>query len=134
MRVTVAGIACLMLLNRKTRNYPKLSTVILYPTAYFAGPDKDVIRLGESWNDGEVVLAWDHVTKSSHDFRSGKNLVLHEFAHRLDQIDGAGDGVPDLENQSQYTAWAEVMSQEFDRLQKRVDKGCLLYTSPSPRD
>jgi Mlc titration factor MtfA (ptsG expression regulator) len=123
MRVTVAALACLMLLNRKTRNYPRLRTVILYPSAYIADPNTDTVRLGESWNEGEVVLAWDHVTSSSHDFRSGKNLVLHEFAHRLDQEDGAGDGVPDLETQAQYFTWAEVMSKEFERLQKRVNKG-----------
>lgn len=123
MRVTVAALASLMLLNRKTRNYPRLKTVILYPTAYLADPETDTVRLGESWNEGEVVLAWDHVTSTSHDVRDGHNLVLHEFAHRLDQEDGAGDGVPELETQSQYYTWAEVMSEEFDRLKKRVDKG-----------
>ena len=123
MRVTVAALACMLLLNRDTRNYPDLRTIILYPSAYVVDPESDIVRLGESWNDGEVVLAWDSVTSSSHDFRSGKNLVLHEFAHRLDQIDGAGDGVPDLQTQAQYFAWAEVMSREFQRLQKRVDQG-----------
>ena len=123
MRVTVAGLACLLLLNRKTRNYPKLRTVIMYPSAYIADPETDTIRLGESWNEGEVVLSWNHVTSSSNDVRSGTNLVLHEFAHRLDQEDGAGDGVPDLETQAQYFTWAEVMSVEFKRLRSRVEKG-----------
>lgn len=123
MRVTVAGLACLLLLNRKTRNYPKLTTVVMYPTAFFNGPNTDEVRLGESWQDGAVVLAWDHVTSSSYEVDSGRNLVIHEFAHRLDQVDGAGDGVPDLQTESQYSAWAHVMSEEFERLQKRVDKG-----------
>ena len=123
MRVTVAALASLLLLNRKTRNYPKLRTVILYPSAYIADPETDTIRLGESWNDGEVVLSWNHVTSSSHDVRSGTNLVLHEFAHRLDQEDGAGDGVPNLETEAQYYTWAEVMSTEFKRLKSSVEKG-----------
>jgi Mlc titration factor MtfA (ptsG expression regulator) len=123
MRVTVAALACILLLNRKTRNYPKLRTVILYPSAYIADPETDTVRLGESWNDGEVVLSWNHVTSSSNDLRDGTNLVLHEFAHRLDQEDGAGDGVPELETQAQYFTWAEVMSGEFKRLRSRVDKG-----------
>lgn len=123
MRVTVAALASLLLLNRKTRNYPKLRTVILYPSAYIADPETDTVRLGESWNDGEVVLSWNHVTSSSHDVRSGTNLVLHEFAHRLDQEDGAGDGVPDLETEAQYYTWAEVMSSEFKRLKSSVEKG-----------
>lgn len=123
MRVTVAALACMLLLNRKTRNYPKLRTIIIYPSAYIAGSDSEMVHLGESWNTGEVVLAWDNVTSSSHDLRDGKNLVLHEFAHRLDQEDGAGDGVPVLESKAQYFHWAEVMSEEFQRLQKRVEKG-----------
>ena len=123
MRVTVAALASLLLLNRKTRNYPKLRTVILYPSAYIADPETDTVRLGESWNDGEVVLSWNHVTSSSNDVRSGTNLVLHEFAHRLDQEDGAGDGVPDLETEAQYYTWAEVMSSEFKRLKSSVEKG-----------
>lgn len=123
MRVTVAALACLLLLNRKTRNYPKLRTVILYPSAYIADKETNTIRLGESWNDGEVVLSWNHVTSTSHDLRDGTNLVLHEFAHRLDQEDGAGDGVPVLETEAQYFTWAEVMSDEFKRLRSSVEKG-----------
>lgn len=123
MRVTVAALACLLLLNRKTRNYPKLRTVILYPWAYKPDPDSDEVRLGESWNDGEVVLAWDHVTRTSLDVESGKNLVIHEFAHRLDQLDGSGDGVPDLQTKTQYATWASVMSPEFKRLKKKVERG-----------
>lgn len=123
MRVTVAALACLLLLNRKTRNYPKLRTIILYPSAYIADPETDTVHLGESWNDGEVVLSWNHVTSSSQDLRDGTNLVLHEFAHRLDQEDGAGDGVPILQTQAQYYTWAEIMSEEFKRLRSRVEKG-----------
>ena len=123
MRVTIAALACLLLLNRKTRNYPKLRTIFIYPFAYIANPDTNEVRLGESWDDGEVVLSWNDVTRTSHEVRSGKNLVIHEFAHRLDQLDGAGDGVPNLQTESQYSAWAEVMSREFERLRKKTHKG-----------
>lgn len=130
MRVTVAGLACLLLLNRRSNYYPKLTTVLLYPAAYVVeeaaadGPVKGrQVRLGESWDSGTVVLSWSDVTRSSHDIRDGHNLALHEFAHQLDQEDGSSDGVPLLEQKTQYYSWAEVLSEEYRQLQKLSAKG-----------
>ena len=55
--------------------------------------------------------------------KDGRNLVLHEFAHQLDQEDGAADGVPDLELESQYVTWAQVLSKEYETLVKRTRRG-----------
>jgi Mlc titration factor MtfA (ptsG expression regulator) len=132
MKVTVAGLACLLLLNRKTSHYKDLTAVLLYPKAYQApGGSVDGVtiseaaqgRLGESWDRGTVVLSWNHVTSSAHNIKDGHNLVLHEFAHQLDQEDGRGDGVPIFEQESMYTTWAEVLSPEFEKLKKRAAKG-----------
>lgn len=123
MRVTVAGLACLMLLNRPSSHYKDLTTILMYPAAYFSNPDKQEVRLGESWVHGTVVLSWSDVTSTANDVRDGKNLVLHEFAHQLDQEDGAGDGVPELETDSQYLTWAEVLSKEYETLVKRTSRG-----------
>ncbi len=132
MKVTVAGLACLLLLNRHTSHYKKLSCILLYPKAYKVhGASSDGVtvaetaqaRLGESWDQGTVVLSWNDVSRSAHNIKDGHNLVLHEFAHQLDQEDGRGDGVPIFEQESMYTTWAEVLSPEFERLRKRAAKG-----------
>lgn len=132
MKVTVAAIACLLLLNRKTTHYKKLTSILLYPKAYRVhGASSDGVtvsdgaqgRLGESWDGGTVVLSWCDVKNSAHNIKDGHNLVLHEFAHQLDQEDGRGDGVPIFEQESMYTTWAEVLSPEFERLKKRSSKG-----------
>lgn len=132
MKVTVAGLACLLLLNRPTSHYPKLTTVLLYPKAYkVPGASSDGLtvgsgaqgRLGESWEQGTVVLSWNDVRRSAHNIRDGHNLTLHEFAHQLDQEDGRGDGVPILEQESRYTAWAEVLRPEYEKLQRKAAKG-----------
>jgi Mlc titration factor MtfA (ptsG expression regulator) len=70
-----------------------------------------------------VVLAWDSVQHGAANFADGQNLVIHEFAHQLDQEDGSGDGAPILDGGSSYVAWARVLSQEYERLRKRVGKG-----------
>ena len=50
------------------------------------------------------------------------NVVLHEFAHQLDQEDGAADGAPILERRSRYTTWARVLSKEYEILQRNKRK------------
>lgn len=132
MRVTIAGLASILLLNRNTTYYPDLKSILVYPSAYkVEGASKDglgvleqsQVRLGESWVNGVVVLSWSDVTRTSHDPKDGHNLVLHEFAHQLDQEDGRGDGVPSLEHKSQYLTWAKVLSREFEVLKSRTARG-----------
>ncbi len=105
IRVTIAAQACVLLLHRDTLVYPDLETILVYPSTYVVkarrrdgmvvieGPER---RLGESWERGLVVLAWDDVQRSVRTFGSGHNVVFHEFAHQLDQEDGGGEGEEDL--------------------------------------
>jgi Mlc titration factor MtfA (ptsG expression regulator) len=126
IKVTVAVQACLLLLHRETDYYPDLDVILVYPRAYLGrkttvAPGGVVIeggqaRLGESWDRGVVVLAWDSVLAGASDLRDGHNLVLHEFAHQLDQEEGDADGAPELPCTSMYTAWARVLSGEYERL------------------
>ncbi len=130
IRVTIAGQACLLLMNRPNKNYPGLTSILVYPSAYLAqgrmhleggayveGPQ---IRAGESWTRGVVVLAWDHVQKESSRIYGGKNVVLHEFAHQLDQEDGIANGVPVLSDQSRYASWSAVFQNNFQKLRTRA--------------
>jgi len=140
IRVTVAAQACFLLLNRGEPSfYPGLLSIVIYPSAYVVenvpGRSGEIVedqsvRLGESWAHGTVVLAWDDVAKGTREFRSGHNVVIHEFAHQLDQEDGAADGAPILERSERYGTWARVLGKEFERLQRsaRRHKKSLLDT------
>ena len=125
IRVTIAAQACMLLLNRDTRFYPKLKTIYVYPHTYVAkGLMNDgglivegkSVRLGESWQNGPVVLTWDSVTGGARNIQDGRNVVFHEFAHQLDQEDGDADGAPILEKRSDYRGWAQVLGEEYERL------------------
>lgn len=129
MKVTIAAEACLLLLNRKPRYYPRLVSILVYPGAYVASQRREVgaafveepsVRAGESWRTGTLILAWDHVAQSAQDPSEGRNVVLHEFAHQLDSEHGPTDGVPALGKSGQYREWARVLSHEFQDLQERV--------------
>ena len=128
IRVTIAGQACMLLLNRKTKYFPKLTSILVYPVAYVgrqAGGDGTVggqARQGESWQNGPVVLAWNSVTGGADNINDGRNVVFHEFSHRLDQEDGSADGAPILESRGCYASWAKVLSREYEALQGKAKK------------
>ena len=117
MKVTIAGQACFLLLNRDYgQNFSKVLTVMVYPSASPGGPDgKEALPPVEAWPSASVLLAWDEVKRTARDLRDERNEVLHEFARQLDPEDGLADGRPLLANQYQHTAWARVMGPEFLR-------------------
>ncbi len=131
IKVTIAAQACMLLLNRQTDIYPKLYSILVYPSTYTAGtkhtikgpPEGPSVRLGESWRTGAVILAWDSVKHGAANFNDGHNVTMHEFAHQLDQDYGPADGAPALENRSAYSAWARVFSKEYVQLRRKTAKG-----------
>ncbi len=130
MRVTIAGQACLLLLNRYSKVYPALHTILVYPSAFLvprnqvdaAGVVTETRQdlLGESWGDGRVVLAWDHVRRGAADWSDGQNVVLHEFAHQLDSESGSTNGAPYLGSHASYRSWSQVLSRDFAALRADV--------------
>ena len=130
IRVTIAAQACMLLLNRKDDCYPKLCSVLVYPSTYVAGgkglfnnkSNPKSVRHGESWGRGTVVLSWDSVKQGAFNFKDGRNVTMHEFAHQLDQEDGVANGAPVLKERSAYSSWAKVFSKEFARLQEKKKK------------
>jgi len=131
IKVTIAAEAAMLLLNRKNSDYPKLTSILVYPSAYVTKQSTDIgggvyiegqsVRLGESWQHGSVVLAWDNVRQGAVNSQDGHNVVLHEFAHQLDQEDGTADGAPILEKRSSYAAWARIMSKEYEQLRSNAE-------------
>lgn len=130
IRITIAGKACLLLLNRPTEVYPALSFVLVYPSAFIV-PRKEVAEdglvthheqtlLGESWSDDRVILAWDHIRHNDVDATTGHDVVLHEFAHQLDSESGSVNGAPVMLSKARYTRWSTVLSHEFALLQEAV--------------
>jgi MtfA peptidase len=126
IRVTIAAQACILLLHREADYFPLMSSILVYPHRYFAyasihkpgGLVQEGIqaRLGESWKRGPIVLSWDDVLRGAADPNDGHNVVFHEFAHELDSESGAMDGAPSLPKATMYTAWARVLSNEYNSL------------------
>ena len=133
VRITVAAQACLLLLNRPTDYYPRLRQILVYPRAFWVQhtqPDEhglvhahDELRAGESWDEGQVILAWDEARDSARIPDDAFNVVLHEFAHQLDAENGLSNGAPELGSPQRHARWAAVMQAAFAQLQAQVAQG-----------
>jgi Mlc titration factor MtfA (ptsG expression regulator) len=125
MRLAIAAPACLLVARRPWDYYERLRSILVYPDAFTVKDDwgMEDIRLGESWGHGSVVLSWETVKQGDLNPEDGLNVVLHEFAHQLDQDDGAADGVPELEDGDDYGKWSQAMLPAFDSFCEKVNAG-----------
>ena len=125
MRFVVAAQACLLWINQKGVPYPTLRAILMYPDAYRVKDEfgMESLRLGESWSRGTLVLAWKSVRRGGLNDEDGHNLVLHEFAHQLDTVNGPADGFPELPANADFDSWPQVFSKEFKTLCEETDRG-----------
>lgn len=133
MRVLITVQASLLLLRRGAGYFAALRQILVYPGAFAverSTPDAAGLvheqrqaLSGESWQQGQVLLSWADVLAGAADPHDGRNIVLHEFAHQLDQDNGRANGAPWLANASRRAAWAQVMGAEFGQLQQRLARG-----------
>ena len=149
IRVTISAQACLLGLGFEPGDvFPNVESILVYPAGYVAtqrsvGPGGVVregpsARAGEAWSVGPVILSWPDVLAGGRNWADGHNVVLHEFAHKLDFRDGAGNGVPPLGEAGQYETWSRVMSAEYATLvaQKAAGEETLLdwYGATDPAE
>lgn len=136
MRVVIAAQACLLLLNRKTDYFGNVRQILVYPAAFVvrrtsveSGGVQQEHRqtlAGESWSQGQVILSWQDTLDGSAVDNDGRNVVIHEFAHQLDQENGAAHGAPPpTPGDAQYSAhrWSDVFHAAFSQLQAEVARG-----------
>lgn len=133
VRVLVAVQAALLLLGRPAGYFRNLRQILVYPGAFVvaretadgSGLMHETRRVlaGESWQQGQVLLSWDDVLAGAADPYDGQNVVLHEFAHQLDQETGRANGAPWQIGRERRAHWARVMNAEFTQLQQQQVRG-----------
>ena len=125
VRITIAGHACLLILERSFANFDDIRSILVYPDLYrvpnihhdgIAEHEHDEIRAGEAWSGGRVILAWSSCADASQNRHTPHNVILHEFAHQLDYLDGSADGAPPLDNTLRQD-WPRIMSDAWHNLQ-----------------
>jgi Mlc titration factor MtfA (ptsG expression regulator) len=134
MRVQVAAQACILVLELGIGWYDGWSEVIVYPGQF--APEREVVdeagvvhlvndpMAGEAWLGGPVILSYEDVALTSdEDARvAGYNVVIHEFAHKLDMLNGDPNGFPPLHEGMSPAAWREAFREAYGDFCRRVDE------------
>ena len=136
IRVTISAQACLLLLNLPHNYYQNVETIIVYPSTVippqrkpgffetsFAPIEEVHPIIGQAFQQGPVVIIWDAALHGGRHPELGHNVVYHEFAHKLDMLDGAADGTPPLRNRAEYRDWVQICSREYLRLKYDAKHG-----------
>ena len=133
MRVTIAAQACLLVLNRRGECFPNLRQILVYPGPFAVDKvhadgsgvlqEQRLALAGESWTLGQVVLSWEDTLAGAETTDDGHNVVIHEFAHQLDQEHGRANGAPPMAGKARRARWSRVLSAEFEALQRCVRDG-----------
>jgi Mlc titration factor MtfA (ptsG expression regulator) len=135
IRVTIAAQACLLQLGLPHDYYRNVESILVYPSTVvlpeqqagvferIGSPVDDPLPvLGQAFARGPVILVWDAVLHGARHPEQGHNVVYHEFAHKLDMLDGAADGTPPLADGDLFKEWVAVCTREFLRLRSLAEK------------
>ncbi|HID81719.1 MAG TPA: zinc-dependent peptidase [Chromatiales bacterium] len=131
MKLIIALQACLPILNLSIGWYRGWHSIIIYPAGFrpdhtytdeagVVHHEKRALS-GEAWSRGPVILSWDEVKDAG--IIDGENLVIHEFAHKLDMRNGIANGFPPLHKGMNKKQWAEVFTEAYDDLHYRLQNG-----------
>lgn len=118
MQVTVAAQACLMILGVEEFYFDNVKTVLMFPASFDRKTNDGVShgtqsRLGEAWQGGPIVLSWRDTLSGGRNEDDGRNLVIHEFAHALDGLDGEMGGQIVFEDPALMQQWRDTVEKEF---------------------
>jgi Mlc titration factor MtfA (ptsG expression regulator) len=131
MGAAISAQAALLVLNLGLDTLDGCNDIIVYPSAFRVRREahdelglvrqEDNVLAGESWSyDGPVVLAWDEAEAELSENHPGHNVVLHEFAHKLDMLNGKANGMPPLHAEMNRAVWTQTFSQAFEHLQAQL--------------
>ncbi len=136
IRVTIAAQACLLLLGLPHNYYHNVQTILVYPSTVVPPPRKlgffetalapvenSMPIIGQAFQQGPVIIIWDAALHGGLHPESGHNVIYHEFAHKLDMLDGGADGTPPLKGRTEYRGWVSICSREYLRLRHDVEQG-----------
>jgi MtfA peptidase len=131
IRLSIAIQACLPILNLGLEYYAGWVGIVVYPGEFVARREQhdedgvvheyDETIAGEAWEGGPVLLSWEDAGHSADDVHQGYNVVIHEFAHKLDMLNGEADGLPPLHADMDGKAWQAALGAAYDDFCRKVD-------------
>ncbi len=146
MLVAIAAQASLPILNLGLGAYAGWRQIIIYPDAFIVDRDTTdehgIVHQGastlsgEAWLDGPLILSWKDVQRDSFNLSPGRNVVIHEFAHKLDMLNGRANGMPPLASGMPIKTWTKALSRAFETLQSQHQRNSCInpYAATNPAE
>jgi Mlc titration factor MtfA (ptsG expression regulator) len=127
MTVVIAAQAALLVIGLPDPDpYRGVHAIIVHPTTLVLTGEHSQVEglvsdepmpiLGQAEYNGPVLVAWDQVLDDARRTGNGHNVVFHEFAHKLDMLDGTTDGTPPLASPEQFDRWVEVCTRVYEQV------------------
>lgn len=133
MKAVIAAQASLLILELDESSFDGWSELIVYPGAFrvqrsvtdeFGIVHEQAAPLsGESWQHGPLVLSWEDVKRDSYRHHPGSQVVIHEFAHKLDALNGRANGMPPLHPEMPIEKWTQTLSRSYEHLLQQLEHG-----------
>lgn len=130
-RLIIAIQACIPILKLDLDYYDGFIEIVVYPDAFIVNRDivddsglvhnTNQTLSGEAWSKGPVVLSWKDIELDSFNLREGHNVIIHEFSHKLDMLNGRANGMPPLHPNMHRQEWTDSLSQAYDHLLKQIE-------------
>ena len=148
MCLSIAVLACLPALGLGIACLSGWTEIIVYPGAFRISRDErdaagivhhqEQALIGESWSRGPLIVSWDDVERDMQGKQSGRNVVIHEIAHKLDVLNGAADGYPPLHRGMDIVAWSGSLSAAYESLVQQIEhhhRACINpYAATNPAE
>lgn len=125
--VSIAAQGCLPILNRSLADYRGWVGIVVYPDEFViprAVEDEfgvvheyEEVAAGEAWADGPLLISWRDAQMAG----AGYNVVIHEFAHKLDMLNGPADGIPPLPPGIDRAHWENTLLAAYDEFRAEVE-------------
>ena len=137
MKITIAAQACLEILYLGLDAFDGWIEIVVYPGAFVVKrevvDENGLVSMqehglsGESWGRGPVIFSWEDVARDSYNLIPGHNVVIHEFAHKLDMLTGRTNGLPPLHPDMDIQDWAAALTEAYTRLNVLLDHNQQTY-------
>ncbi|HWQ37202.1 MAG TPA: M90 family metallopeptidase [Burkholderiales bacterium] len=131
MRLGIAIQACILVLNLGLDSYEGWVEIIVYPDEFVPRHEfrnehglieiDDTPYAGQAWLRGPVILSWADVEYAWEG--DGANVVIHEFAHKLDMLNGEANGFPPLHAGMRREDWTAAFTTAYEDFSRRVAAG-----------
>ena len=126
MCLIIAAQACFPALGPGIDYLSGWTGIIVYPGAFRISRDErdqagvvhhqEQMQIGESWSREPLILSWDDVERDLQGKQSGRNVVIHEIAHKLDMLNGSANGFPPLHHGMAITEWSILLGVAYESL------------------